>query len=129
MSGMLFKKDYMDKAKLAEMITFSSLLSDREKREFYDHYKLSGVLPALGNTLYGLGSWLQGDYLGGAICSSAMVGGLVVMTMGTTSSTQNSSQFNIGMGLMMSGMIFGWIEPGIFAAIRNNRIREALQYY
>ena len=112
LSFMMFQKSYLVTDKRAQMQGFSSLLSESEKRILYGKFSYHAFWPALGNTLYGLGSWFQGDFLGGALCSGAMIGGLVAMTTGVSTQGQDNTQYNIGLGMMMTGMIFGWIERG-----------------
>ena len=93
-------------------------LTDEEKEFFYDQYSLSfAILPAAGNTLLGLGSWLQGDYIGGLLCSGLMVGGFALI-------------FNTSIGSLMvtAGTITGWIIPFFFQATNNSRLKAALQY-
>jgi len=129
---MLFEKSYLDQGKREEMRGFSSLLGAEERKELYEKNKYSALLPSLGNTMYGLGSWLQGDILGGSIVSGTMILGLVLVTSEggtTTTTTTNSPQYTTGMIFMTGGMIFGWIRPSLFASKRNKLLREALSYY
>jgi hypothetical protein len=129
-SFMMFEKYYLDTAKRQEIRDFSSLLNEGEKKELYKKYGYGAFWPAVGNTFYGLGSWLQGDVLGGIVVSGSMVGGLVLMGTGSSGSGGGvSAQSNAGTALMVGGMLFGWIRPALFASGRNAKIREALQYY
>lgn len=116
-----YRNDTSHIAPLAE------LLSDSEKEYYYNKYSLSwAILPAMGNTIYGLGSWLQGDFLGGLWCSGCMIGGALLMS-GTTDT--NSAVFTTGIVTLLIGMISGWFIPFFFESDNNDKLSAALGYY
>ncbi|WP_461257693.1 hypothetical protein [Treponema sp. R80B11-R83G3] len=66
------------------------------------------------NTLFGLWSWLNKDYLGGGITAGTMVGGILVAALsGPVMSVNNEIGMGMalgGMGLFLGGMIYGYIR-------------------
>ena len=76
---LLDQRSYRNDQMIKEIEPLAARLPEEERKYLYDKYSLSwAILPALGNTFYGLGSWLQGDDLGGLWCTGCMVGGLII---------------------------------------------------
>lgn len=130
----LQERAYRNKTKALQMQSLSRNLSDAEKASLYKRYSLSSaILFALGNwLLLGTGNWIQGDYLGGLLCSGLIVGGFALI-FADGSSNPNSNTFGtmgtIGMGAMLSGITVGFVIPFVFQSHNNRNLRLALGYY
>lgn len=132
--SMIDNKDYRNTEKKIKIQNLAKYLTNTDKALLYSQHKVNGPLGLL-NILYGLGSWLQGDYLNGAIVSGTMVTGFIFTMLGTnTDSVNNGSAIipngsAIGMGFIFAGMIYGVIVPWIFANVNNNNLKDALLYH
>jgi len=126
----LDNREYRDGEKAKQLSPLLKNLPESEKESLYKKYALSwAIWPAMGNTLYGLGSWLQGDVGGGLLCSGLMVGGLVIAGIsGSVDSSVTGVFAGVGTCSLMAGMIAGWILPFVFESDNNTKLKFTLQY-
>jgi hypothetical protein len=128
---LLDQRAYGEKDKLLEIQGLARQLSEKEKAVLYKKYSVKAAVGfSIVNTFYGVGSWVQGDYLSGVICTGSMV--LGVLTIANTAiGDQKDPRTMIGAGfsLVTIGMISGWILPIVYEASTNTKLREALEYY
>jgi hypothetical protein len=128
---LLDQRAYGEKDKLLEIQDLARLLSETEKAVLYNKYSIKGAVGySVVNTLYGVGSWFQGDYLSGLICTGSMVLGLLIAE-NTAIRGQSDAlpMIQTGISVASIGMISGWILPVVFEASMNSKLREALEYY
>jgi hypothetical protein len=126
------QRAYREKDKLPEIQDLTRQLSETEKAVLYNKYSLKGaVLSSVANTFYGVGSWVQGDYLSGAICTGSMGLGVLVYLNAFLGFPEKDPRpgFIMGGGMVTIGVISGWILPIVFEASMNSKLREALEYY
>lgn len=139
-SSMIENKEYRNPEKKKEIQGLAIYLDHPAKFSLYHEHKLSGAwLYAAGNSMYGLGSWIQGDFLNGAIVTGTMVGGMIIsLTLGgyIPDSDYEEGRLDlenpwgaIGFGLMAGGMIYGWVIPFLFQANNNRNLKDALLFY
>jgi len=118
-------QEYLDDGRAKALLSLTEGLSEADRKMLYDRYALSGAFfPAVGNTLFGLGSWMQGDIVGGLICTGLMASGLVVIA----SDMESEESAVIGAATMLGGMVAGWIIPFVFEADNNTKLRFILQF-
>lgn len=129
---LLDQRAYREKDKLPEIQDLTRQLSETEKAVLYNKYSLKGaILSSVANTFYGVGSWVQGDYLSGAICTGSMGLGFLVSVNALYGLPQKDPRpmFTVGGSMLTIGMISGWILPVVFEASMNSKLKEALEYY
>jgi hypothetical protein len=131
---LLDQRAYRDNQKIKEIELMSERLPVEQRKYFYDKYTLSwAILPAFGNTFYGLGSWLQGDYRGGLLCTGCMLGGAILFVGAGGNSSSGSGQLTapkaIGGVAMVVGLISGWVFPFLFQGDNNSKLKTALHYF
>lgn len=130
----------LDASTVASIQQFSANLSDSQKYSLYESKKTSGTVPFVVNLLLGcgIGSYIQGDTLGGTISLCADLGGygLIIggMISATTGIVQNSASSAAGGStavlagsiVLVANKIFTCIRPFTYASSYNKRLSSAL---
>ncbi len=109
-----------------------------ERKELYNELRLRPALrPGLLNLVLpiGVGSFVQGDYLGGAISAVSMIGGLVLFVDGVSALGAQAGtgvwdppvSFWIGLGMMGGGYLYSLGAPRIYRTRQNARLEDALR--
>jgi Borrelia membrane protein P13. len=129
LTNSLLNGDHMKSDKIESLQNMAVSLLPQTRLGLYNKYKKSGAFWAsLGNTIIGAGSWIQGDYVGGAVASGLWCGGfaLIGITSGTDSTGIGSS---IGALLWLAGLVTGWVVPYVFESRYNTNLRISLLTY
>jgi len=109
-----------------------------ERGELYNELRLRAALkPGLTNLVLpmGIGSFVQGDYVGGTISAISIIGGLVLFVDGvSTLGIQASAgvwdppvSFWVGLGMAGGGYLFSLGAPRIYRVRQNARLEDALR--
>ncbi len=119
---------------------FSANLSDSQKYFLFEDNKTSGTGPFVANLLFGfgIGSYVQGDTLGGTISLCAdlggyglVIGGTVAAAAGIASNSESpavagSTAILAGTAVLVANKIFTCIRPFTYASSYNQRLFKAL---
>ncbi len=121
---------------------FSAGLTDAQKLTLYESKKQSATLPFVLNLLLGcgIGSYVQGDTLGGTISLCADLGGYGLAVGGylksaydvanggdtTAAATAAASYMIAGYSIVLANKIFTCIRPFFYASGYNQRLSNAL---
>lgn len=130
----------LDASTVASIQQFSANLSDSQKYSLYESKKTSGTVPFVVNLLLGcgIGSYIQGDTLGGTISLCAdlggyglVIGGTVTAAAGIASNSESpavagSTAILAGSVVLVANKIFTCIRPFTYASSYNQRLSEAL---
>ena len=114
------------------------IFSQEERKELYRELRLRPALrPGLLNLVLpiGVGSFVQGDYLGGAISAISIIGGLVLFvdgasTLGAQAGTgvwDPPVSFWIGLGMAGGGYLYSLGAPRIYRTRQNARLEDVLR--
>jgi hypothetical protein len=123
---LLETRSYTDSGKRAEILTLSQTLGDDQKLALYKQYRLSGAFyAAAGNTLFGIGSLIQGDYVTGLIVAASMGGGIAIAA-NTGPARGGYGQAMLGVGTVFLGLGVGWVVPYFYQADMNNKLSNSL---
>ncbi len=112
----------------------SPALSFMASQTYYDNHKKEPVLPFILNFIlgFGIGSFVEGDDLGGWIMLGTQLGGVGLMLGGGLGSTRHGGGMNTGeIVMMVSGAvitvvsrIWGWIRPFTYADRHNKALQK-----
>ena len=114
------------------------IFSQDERKELYSELRLRPTLrPGFLNALLpmGVGSFKQGDYLGGAISAVSIIGGLV-LTLDAASyagANVNDPEYTppvttwIGLGMVAGGYLYSLGAPRVYRIRQNARLEDALR--
>ena len=130
----------LDASTVASIQQFSANLSDSQKYSLYESKKTSGTVPFVVNLLLGcgIGSYIQGDTLGGTISLCADLGGYGLIIGGMTtaatgivknsesSATAGTTAIIAGSIMLVANKIFTCIRPFTYASGYNARLSSAL---
>lgn len=130
----------LDASTVASIQQFSANLSDSQKYSLYESKKTSGTVPFVVNLLLGcgIGSYIQGDTLGGTISLCAdlggyglVIGGTVTAAAGIASNSESpavagSTAILAGSVVLVANKIFTCIRPFTYASSYNQRLSKAL---
>lgn len=125
---------------VAEVQKYSANLSESQKYSIYESKKSSGTIPFVVNFFLGcgIGSYIQGDVLGGTISLCGDVGGYALIVGGyvsaAASAVSNSSSglaggsaaVIAGGAILLANRIFTCIRPFTYASSYNKRLSTAL---
>jgi len=118
--SLLAVRAYRDKKKILEIQDLSTYLFDFEKPPLYKQYKMSGsFFAALGNTFFGIGSWIQGDNWGGLAVTGLMLGGFLLVL-------NSDGDGSLGSVCLTVGMLTGWLAPFVYQGNSNKSLKKAL---
>jgi len=94
-----------------------------QKDYIYEEHSVSSVVPFILNffTGFGLGSWIQGNTVGGII---GIVG---VGSLTTASFIENTTIQGIGVGVFLGAWVTNLILPWTYAGSYNSSLEEALK--
>jgi hypothetical protein len=122
----------------------ADLLSSSEKIFLFDKFDKSAGLPVTLNLLvgFGVGSYIQGDKMGGTIqviSESLGVVGIILgmLSTGPSSQTENAYEEDsvlmvaagVGIIFYVGAKIFGGVRPFVFKSRYNGKLKDALQYH
>lgn len=125
---------------VAAVQQYSANLSDSQKYSIFETKKSSGTIPFLVNFVLGcgIGSYIQGDTVGGTIALCADLGGYALVIGGAlsaASSTVSTDATGAGIGAtvavagyvtLIANRIFTCIRPFTYASGYNKRLSSAL---
>lgn len=115
-----------------------AIFSQEERNELYRELRLRPTLrPSFLNALLpmGVGSFKQGDYLGGAISALSIIGGLVLTLDAASYAGANVDDPDytapvrmwIGLGMASGGYLYSLGAPRIYRMRQNARLEDALR--
>ncbi len=125
---------------VAAVQQYSANLSDSQKYSIFETKKSSGTIPFLVNFVLGcgIGSYIQGDTVGGTIALCGDLGGYALVIGGALSAASSAvvadeTGANIGATVAVAGYvtliasrIFTCIRPFTYASGYNHRLSSAL---
>jgi hypothetical protein len=127
---------------VATVQQFSVNLTDAQKYSLYESKKANGTLPFVLNLLLGcgIGSYVQGDTLGGTISLCADLGGYAIAIGGylkavndvaaggdsNKAATSAASYMIVGYSVLVANKIFTCIRPFTYASDYNKKLSNAL---
>ena len=130
----------LDASTVASIQQFSANLSDSQKYFLFEDNKTSGTGPFVANLLFGfgIGSYVQGDTLGGTISLCADLGGYGLVIGGTVAvvarmicnsespAVTGTTAILAGTAVLVANKIFTCIRPFTYASSYNQRLSKAL---
>ncbi len=127
-------KAYRKKDQIPVIQEYSEQLSFEYRYLLYEKNEMKGSLLYAGlNTVYGLGSWLQGDITGGLVVTGLMGVGMVASIAGALQEAgrdPDSDSTNLlligGLCSVLAGTVTGWIIPFFFESNNNKNLKKAL---
>ena len=113
-----------------QSIQQSANLSLMADRKYYDEHKKDAVLPLVLNFFlgFGIGSFVEGDDMGGLIMAGTQVLGFAMAMYGSTRLSNAHGEWLCAYGVMMmvASRIWGFIRPWTYASKYNDDLREKI---
>ena len=145
--GLLFADDYsnclllidkkLDTATVKAIQNYSANLTESQKYFLYENNKSNAMIPAAVNLLLGagIGSYIQGDKVGGTISLLADLAGYGMYLIGyvNTAIADDSTQVEKNVAMAVSGLlvilankVYSCVRPFSYAESYNKRLSNAL---
>jgi len=111
--------------------TLATELTLEQKQFLFDRYEKPAISPFVMNLIlgFGVGSYVQGDFLGGAIGTAGdiLIGGPFLLMC---ASSGDEGEVHALFGLAYVGLrVFQCVKPFSYAKKYNNRLTDALGFY